>query len=256
MKMKKIQLSIYYLQELNYRITYAIIGTFLLFSTTYTYKQTLIFIILPKGLSHFVTAGLTEIFFTYMHLCTIISFSIGFMLIILQIFFFLQPGLYLYESKTTFNILITTILFYLIIYLILFPILIKYLWEVFSTYSQNFTPIHLTFEPRLIDYLEHVQYINKILGFSCPFILILSLLQKQSTKKLWIKYRGFVYIISFSIAAFITPPDILSQTLVGLPLIFIYELQIVIWGLYKKYQKHLLIWQPIKAYKNSLRNKK
>ena len=86
--MKKIKLSIYYLQELNYRLIYAVIGASLLFFTTYTYKQTLIFIILPTGLSHFVSAGLTEIFFTYMHLCTMISFNFGFIVIILQLRFF------------------------------------------------------------------------------------------------------------------------------------------------------------------------
>ena len=154
--MKKIQLSIYYIHELNYRMLYALIGTLLLFFTTYTYKQALIFIILPKGLSHFVTAGLTEIFFTYMKLCATISFSLGFITIILQIFFFLRPGLYSYESKIILNIIIGIIFFYFILYIILFPFITKYLWELFSTYSQNFTPIHLTFEPRLIDYLEHV----------------------------------------------------------------------------------------------------
>ena len=250
--MRKIQLSIYYFNELNYRMLYAFIGILLLFLTTYTYKQTLIFIILPKGLSHFVTAGLTEIFFTYMHLCTVISFSFGFILIILQIFFFLQPGLYLYEYNAALNTIVAIILSYFIIYLIIFPILVKYLWEVFSTYSQNFTPIHLTFEPRLIDYLKHVENINKILIIICPFGLILSLFQRYSTKKIWIKYRGLAYIITFSIAAFITPPDIVSQTLVGLPLILFYELQIIIWAIYKKYQSHLLIWQPVKTYKNSL----
>ena len=254
--MKKLQLSIYYLHELNYRIAYAFIGTLLLFSTTYTYKQTLIFIILPKGLSHFVTAGLTEIFFTYMHLCTIVSFSFGFILIVLQIFFFLQPGLYLYESNAALNILITIILSYFFIYLIIFPILIKYLWEIFSAYSQNFTPIHLTFEPRLIDYLKHIKNINKILSLICPFLLILNLFKRYSTEKIWIKYRGLAYIVSFSIAAFITPPDILSQILVGLPLILFFEFQIIIWIIYKKYQNHLLVWQPVKTYKNSLRNKK
>ena len=234
--MKKIQLSIYYIHELNYRMLYALIGTLLLFFTTYTYKQALIFIILPKGLSHFVTAGLTEIFFTYMKLCATISFSLGFITIILQIFFFLRPGLYSYESKIILNIIIGIIFFYFILYIILFPFITKYLWELFSTYSQNFTPIHLTFEPRLIDYLEHVQHLNKILAFACPFILTLSLLQKYSTKKLWVKYRGFAYIISFTLAACITPPDILSQTLVGLPLIFFYELQIIIWAIYNKYK--------------------
>ena len=117
--MKKLHLSIYYLQELNYRLAYAALGTLLLFYTTYTYKQGLIFIILPQGLSHFVSAGLTEIFFTYIQLCTILSFSFSLILILLQVYLFLRPGLYIYEAKITFNLLITSICFYTCLYICL-----------------------------------------------------------------------------------------------------------------------------------------
>lgn len=254
--MKRLHLSIYYLQELNYRLTYAVFGTLLLFFTTYTYKQGLIFIILPQGLSHFVSAGLTEIFFTYIELCTILSFNFSLILITAQIYLFLRPGLYIYEAKISFNLLILSIFFYTCLYIFIFPWLIKMLWELFSEYSKNFTAIHLTFEPRINDYLEHIKQLNKILGFSFPCILGLNILQKYTTKQLWIKYRGIAYIIAFSIAAFITPPDILSQTIVGLPLIFFYEIQIIFWTIYIAYQKKILIRKPIKSHKDTLRNKK
>lgn len=254
--MKRIQLSIYYLEELNYRIMYAAMGTLLLFFTTYNYKQALIYIILPQGLSHFITSGLTEIFFTYIQICTLVSLSFGIIATILQIYLFLRPGLYSYESKITFKLLIVGGGIYAYLYTIIFPLLIKLLWELFLTYSQNFTPINLTFEPRLNDYLEHVQHLNKVLIFSFPCILMLSLFQKYTNKKLWVKHRGIAYVIVFSVAAFITPPDILSQTLVGIPMILFYEIQIIFWTLYKEYQRQLSIWQPIKTYENSLRHKK
>lgn len=246
--MKKIHLSIYYLQELKYRIIYATIGTLLLFFTTYHYKQTLIFLILPQGLSHFISSGLTEIFFTYMQLCTIISLSFGFVTIILQVYFFLRPGLYFYESKVALNLLIGTVFFYTYLYTSIFPLLTKFLWALFSTYSQNFNPIHLTFEPRLNDYLTHVQYLNKILCFSLPCIISLNLILKYTNKNLWIKYRGIFYMFAFSLAAFITPPDILSQAIIGFPMVLFYEVQIVFWALYKEYQNQLLIRQPVKTY--------
>ena len=235
--MKRLHLSIYYLQELNYRLAYSALGTLLLFFTTYTYKQSLIFIILPQGLSHFVSAGLTEIFFTYIELCIILSLSFSIFLILTQLYFFLRPGLYIYEAKITKNLLITSIIFYTCLYILVFPWLIKILWELFSEYSKNFTPINLTFEPRINDYLEHIKQLNKILSFSFPCILGLNILQKYTTKQLWIKYRGIAYIVGFSIAAFITPPDILSQTIVGLPLIFFYEIQIIFWSIYIAYIK-------------------
>lgn len=244
--MRKLQLSIYYLQELNYRLIYAVIGTVLLFLTTYNYKQAIIFIILPRGLSHFVSAGLTEIFFTYMQLCTILSFSFSLLLMSIQIYLFLRPGLFKFEASISLKFLILAIFFYFFIYTLVFPALIKLLWQLFSTHSQHFAPINLTFEPRLNDYLKNIQQLNQLLSLSFPCLLILSLLQGYTQKTLWIKHRGIAYIVAFIIAAFITPPDILSLAIVGAPLVAFYELQIILWALYREYQGKLLIRKPIK----------
>jgi len=254
--MNRLQISIYYLQELNYRLAYAILGTLFLFITTYTYKQSLIFIILPKGFSHFVSTGITEIFFTYIQLSTIFSFSVSLCIILTQLYLFLRPGLYTFEAKITFNLLITALIFYICLYIIIFPIIVKILWELFSTYSQNFTAIDLTFEPKLENYLSHLQQLNKALILTFPCLIILNILQIYTNKQTWVKYRGIAYITAFSIAAFITPPDILSQTLIGLPLIIFYELQLKFWSLYEEYKKQLLIRQPIKSHKYPYRYKK
>jgi len=254
--MKRLQFSIYYLQELKYRLAYTIFGTILLFITTYQYKQGLIFIILPKGLSHFVSTGLTEIFFTYLQLCTILSIGFSLGIFLTQIYLFLRPGLYAYEAKATLNLLIGTILFFSCLYTFFFPALTQLLWKLFSAYSQNFTPIHLTFEPRLSDYLIHLHQLNNILILSFPLLLAVSMIQMCTDKKIWIKYRGVSYIVAFSIAAFLTPPDIISQIMVGVPLIFFYEIQITGWALYKGYQTQLLIGQPIEAHKYPDRKKK
>nr|QWK45058.1 SecY-independent transporter protein [Thalassiophyllum clathrus] len=254
--MNRLQISIYYLQELNYRLTYAILGTLFLFFTTYTYKQGLIFIFLPKGLSHFVSTGLTEIFFTYLQLCTIFSFSFGLGITLTQLYLFLRPGLYTFEARITFNLLITTIIFYSCLYIFIFPIIVKVLWELFSAYSQNFTAIDLTFEPRLHDYLSHLRQLNKALTLSFPCLIALQIVQIYTSRQTWVKYRGIAYIVAFSIAAFITPPDVLSQTLIGLPLIIFYEIQLKFWALYEGYKKQLLIRQPIESHKYSDRNKK
>nr|YP_010156449.1 secY-independent transporter protein [Laminaria rodriguezii]QQY84987.1 secY-independent transporter protein [Laminaria rodriguezii] len=254
--MNKLKISIYYLQELNYRLSYAILGIIFLFSTTYTYKQGLIFIFLPKGLSHFVSTGLTEIFFTYLQLCTIFSFSFGLGIIMTQFYLFIRPGLYAFEAKITLNILITALIFYICFYVFIFPIIVKVLWELFSAYSQNFTAIDLTFEPRLKDYLFHLQQLNKAFTLSVPCLITLNIIQIYTKRQTWVKYRGIAYLAAFSIAAFITPPDVLSQTLIGFPLIVFYEIQLKFWFLYEEYKNQLLIRQPIKSHENSYGNKK
>nr|QWK44200.1 SecY-independent transporter protein [Akkesiphycus lubricus] len=254
--MKRLQFSIYYLQELKYRLAYAALGTILIFCTTYKYKQGLIFIFLPKGLSHFVSTGLTEIFFTYLQLCLTLSFGLSIGIVLIELYLFIRPGLYAYEAELSLSLLIGTILFYLCLYSLVFPTLVKTLWELFSMYSKDFTPIHLTFEPKLNDYLQHLQQLNKTLSLSFPCIFLLNIIQTYTNRRAWVKYRGIAYIIGFTVAALVTPPDILSQMLIGIPFISVYEIQIIFWSLYKEYHKQLLIRQPIKSCKNTYRDKK
>lgn len=237
--MIKLQFPIYYIQELKYRLIYTALGTILFFFTTYKYKQGLIFMILPQGLSHFITSELTEIFFTYIHFCILLTIGFTIFIGLIQIYLFLRPGLYKYEAKLLLKLLISFFFFYFFIYIFIFPALIKMLWKLFSLYAQNFTPINLTFEPKLTDYLKNIQQLNKILSLSFPCIILLNIIQKQTKKHLLVKYRGIIYIIFFLIAALITPPDILSQMLVGLPLIFFFEIQIIFWSIYKEYIKKI-----------------
>lgn len=247
--MKKFEFSVYYLQELKNRIAYATFGVTLFFFTTYTYKQGLIFLFLPKGLSHFVTTGVTEIFFTYLQLCFNLTITFAIIILLTQLFFFFTPGLYRYESNIYFKILIITIFFNTVLYTSVAPIIIQIFWRLFYTDSTNFMPINLTLEPKLINYIQQLQQFNTLINFSFPILIILNIIQNNTSTKIWVKYRGLIYILSFTFAAFITPPDIISQILVGIPLILIYEMQIIYKILKNKYKKYLLIRKPIESYK-------
>nr|YP_011008392.1 SecY-independent transporter protein [Syringoderma abyssicola]WBP70363.1 SecY-independent transporter protein [Syringoderma abyssicola] len=240
MCMERLRSSIYYLQELNYRLAYTLFGTALFFFLTYTYKQTLIYILLPKGISHFISTELTEIFITYLHLCSIFSLLLGFCIGLIQFYLFLRPGLYEYEAKKNLKLLYLTTCFYLCLYVLAFPSIIQFSWEFFSSYTENFTSIQLIFEPQLKNYLSHVRRLGLSLGLSYPFILILGVVLAYVKTITLAKYRGLVYIVTFSVAALLTPPDPISQILVGLPLILLYETQIACWLVYRKYQHRLI----------------
>ena len=254
--MKKFQFSVYYLQELKNRVAYAAFGVALFFFTTYTYKQGLIFLFLPKCLSHFVTTGVTEIFFTYLQLCFNLTITFAIIVLLTQLLFF-TPGLYKYESNIYIKILSLTILFNIILYTCMAPIILQIFWKLFYTDSTNFMPINLTLEPKLINYVQQLQQFNTLINFSFPILIILNIIQNNTSTKIWIKYRGLIYILSFTFAAFITPPDIRSQILVGIPLILIYEIQIIYKTLKNKYREYSLIREPVESYKYAYgKNKK
>nr|YP_009049426.1 SecY-independent protein translocase component tatC [Sargassum muticum]YP_010381305.1 sec-independent protein translocase-like protein [Sargassum kjellmanianum]UVW81837.1 SecY-independent protein translocase component tatC [Sargassum siliquastrum]AIE46222.1 SecY-independent protein translocase component tatC [Sargassum muticum]UDH59690.1 sec-independent protein translocase-like protein [Sargassum kjellmanianum]UQV81221.1 SecY-independent protein translocase component tatC [Sargassum muticum len=254
--MKNFQFTIHYTQEFNYRLMHTIIGTTIFFFTIYTYKQSLIFILLPKGLSHFITTGVTEIFFAYIQLCTSISTTICITILLTQLLLFLRPGLYIYEANACFTLLITTIFFNTFLYTIAFPSIIQTFWKTFYTYSTVFMPIHLTFEPKFNDYITHLKQFNVILTCSLPAAILLGFIERNTTASLWIKHRGINYITSLVFAAFVTPPDIISQLFIGLPLIFIYEILVLYKTFKDLYIKKLLIWQPIKTQKYAYRKNK
>ena len=137
------------------------------------------------------------------------------------------------------------------------PIIIQTFWKLFYTDSTNFMPINLTLEPKLINYVQQLQQFNTLINFSFPILIILNIIQNNTSTKIWIKYRGLIYILSFTFAAFITPPDIISQILVGIPLILIYEIQITYKILKNKYREYLLIREPVESYKYAYgKNKK
>nr|YP_010372542.1 SecY-independent protein translocase component tatC [Myagropsis myagroides]UPE50179.1 SecY-independent protein translocase component tatC [Myagropsis myagroides] len=254
--MKKFQFPIHYTQELNYRLLHTTIGTTIFFFTIYTYKQSLIFILLPTGLSHFITTGVTEIFFAYLQFCTSISTSFCVTILLTQIFLFFRPGLYIYEANTCFTILIMTILFNTFLYTNAFPLIIQTFWKVFYTYSTVFMPINLTFEPKFNDYVTHLKQFNTLLTYGLPTVILLGVIENYTSASLWIKHRGIIYITSLIFAAFVTPPDIVSQLIIGMPVIFIYETQVLYKTFKDLYTEKLLIRQPIKTQKYSYRKNK
>lgn len=233
--MKRLNLSLHYLQELNYRIAYSGLGTALLFTISYLYKQTLIYLIIPKGISHFISTDLTEIFTTYIYLCATISLVIGTIIFIIQLYIFLVPGLYLNEAKKSYKLIIITICFYLCIYTAILPIIIQISWEFFLSYTNNFNSIQLIFDPQLKNYLKHIYTISIIINLSYPFLVTLNILMSYSKINTLTKHRRIIYFASFTIAAIITPPDIISQAFIGLFFILFYEIQIMIWIIYRKY---------------------
>lgn len=254
--MKKFQFTLYYAKELNYRLLHTTIGTTLFFFTIYTYKQSLIFILLPAGLSHFITTGVTEIFFTYLQLCTSVSTTFCVTMLITQTFLFFRPGLYIYEANTCFSILIMTIFFNTFLYTNGFPFIIQTFWKTFYTYSTVFMPINLTFEPKFNDYVLHLKQLNILLTCSLPTFILLGFIESYTQASPWIKHRGIIHIASLVFAAFVTPPDIVSQLVIGIPLIFIYETQVLYKTLKDLYIEKLLIRQPIKTQKYSYRKNK
>jgi sec-independent protein translocase protein TatC len=82
----------------------------------------------------------------------------------------------------------------------------------------------------IYEFVNFIALMTLIFGFIFELPLIIFILNRVGLvpKKLLVTYRKHVYVLFFIVAAIITPPDVISQIIVAIPMIFFYELSVLI----------------------------
>ena len=179
-----------------------------------------------------IFTALHEGFFTQVKVAFFISMSIAFPILLIQLWKFIAPGLYENEKKVFTPFLIATpVLFFLgacMVYYVVIPLA----WDFFISFQVSSVdgslPIEL--EPRISEYLSLVMKLIFAFGICFELPVILLLLTKSgilSPNDLANK-RKYAILIAFVVAAILTPPDIISQILLALPIIILYEFSILL----------------------------
>jgi sec-independent protein translocase protein TatC len=176
-----------------------------------------------------IYTGLTEAFFTYIKLSIFAGFVISFPFMASQIYVFLAPGLYRSEKKLLLSLVISSpVLFFIgasVLYYLILPLAWKFFLS-FETYGKDSIPLQL--EARISEYLSlTIELIIAFgLAFQLPLALILLVKLGVINQKWLKKQRKIAIIIAFVIGAILTPPDIISQIGLAIPLLLLYELAI------------------------------
>ena len=149
-----------------------------------------------------------------------------------EIWFFIKPGLYQDEKKFIKKILMISMLLEFVAFCFCFYIVFPQVILFFI----NFAPEGLSLKIDINFYLELL--INLIFAFTVAFqipiiVLFLTHLKIMSITKLK-KMRPYIYVFAFILGAVLTPPDVLSQILLGLPMIFLFEFGLYISNFFKK----------------------
>ncbi len=228
---------IIHLKELRKRLLYISISFLIAFFISYYFVEEL-YQFLVKPLAEIskeqdrklIYTGLTEAFFTYISLAIYAAIIISFPFIASQIYIFLAPGLYKKEKKVIAPYLIAAPLLFLIgaaiAYYVIFPLAWKFFLSFETMGDNSILPIKL--EARVSEYLS--LSMSLVVGFGLAFQLpiIITLCAHAG----WVKSEGlknrrkFAIVGIFILAAFLTPPDVISQIGMALPLIVLYELSI------------------------------
>jgi sec-independent protein translocase protein TatC len=185
-----------------------------------------------QGQGRLVYTKLYEAFFVEVRVAFFAAFFLAFPIIANQIWAFVAPGLYAKERRAFLPFLIATpILFTLgaaLAYYVVMPTAIRF----FLGYQGQIPGIQQEALPAMGEYLSFVMHF--ILAFGIAFLLpvLLMLVERAGlvTRDQLKRGRRYAILIAFLVAAVATPPDVLSQFMLAIPLIILYELSLVaIW---------------------------
>ncbi len=179
-----------------------------------------------------IYTGLTEAFFTYFKVAFFAGIFLMFPVLLLQVWSFIAPGLYGNEKRAFLPFLVATpVLFFMggiVVYCVVLPMAWPFFLSFQTSEAQTGLPIQL--EARVSEYLDLIMTLIFAFGLCFQLPVLLTLLGKVGliTAEWLASMRKYAVIVSFVLAALLTPPDVISQVLLAVPLLGLYEVSILL----------------------------
>lgn len=186
--------------------------------------------LLAAGQGRLIYTNIFEAFFAEVKVAFFAALMLAFPVIAGQLWQFVAPGLYAKEKRAFLPFLLMTPVLFLmgasLAYFFAMPVALHFLLG----YQGDIGGVQQTALPGVGNYLDFVT--KFIFGFGVAFLMpiLLLLLERAGivTRKQLVSGRRYAIVIATVVAAVLTPPDVISQVILAVPLILLYELTLLV----------------------------
>ncbi len=175
---------------------------------------------LPEG-SSMIATGVTAPFLTPFKFALVLSIYLGVPAILYQVWAFIAPGLYAREQRLILPLVVSsTVLFYsgmVFAYYVVFPLLFGFFIGI--------APSGVVVMPDIASYLDTVLKLFFAFGlaFEVPVAVVILIKMGVTTAEKLSSKRPYIILGAFVVAMLLTPPDVISQTLLAVPVWLLFE---------------------------------
>ncbi len=227
-----------HLVELRQRLLYSILAFFACFIFAY-YFHAEIFNFLVSPLQHvfdgqsgrrMIFTAPTEAFFTYIKVAFFAGVFMAFPIIASQMWMFVAPGLYKHEKGAFLPFLVATPVMFAfgaaLLYYVVLPVALRFFASFEVPAGEGALPIQL--EAKMSEYLSLVMTLILAFGisFELPVLLLLLVRVGIISAKSLAEKRRYAVVAVVAFAGLVTPPDVLSQLSLAIPMYILYEASI------------------------------
>ncbi|MAI75769.1 MAG: twin-arginine translocase subunit TatC [Rickettsiales bacterium] len=227
-----------HLRELRSRLLYSFIFLIICFFF-FLYKASIIGEFLSQPLfdllkddedKRMIFTALPEVFLSNLKISLFASFIFALPFLLIQLILFISPAMYKKEKKTLFPILVAIPVLFIIGVMFAYYILLPLIWNFFLSFENFFSNgLNVELESRYSEYmrLTMMLLLSAGLSFEFPVVLIILTKFKILSIKTLKNNRKYFFIGILIFSAIFTPPDIISQLGIAIPLIIFYEFSII-----------------------------